>query len=108
MTFQFISGDIGPNERRLIRAHVMVGRNAGRPRPSYKRQRVATLQQGKARRETTQTNEVETDRDTSSVASSPALFDRLVSNDFAFTQLSQQSEHSVELLRDCTETIPMS
>lgn len=34
---------VGPSERRLIRSHVMKGKNAGRPRPSTRRQKVTGL-----------------------------------------------------------------
>lgn len=33
---------MGPEERRLIRSHVMKGKNAGRPRPTRKKQRTGT------------------------------------------------------------------
>lgn len=101
MAFQFISGNIGPDERRLIRAHVMVGKNAGRPRPSHRKQRVATLKQGTSHHETERLRDREADRSVSSCPFKPALFDRLISNDLAFNQLSQQSDHSIQLLRDC-------
>lgn len=39
MQLQFIDERaVGPKERRLIRSHVMRGRNAGRPRPSRRKQ----------------------------------------------------------------------
>jgi hypothetical protein len=38
MLLQFVTDPtIGPKERRLIRAHVMKGKNAGKPRPARKR-----------------------------------------------------------------------
>lgn len=44
MNFQFIDqGTIGPKERHRIRSHVMMGKNAGRPRPSRRKQTVAQV-----------------------------------------------------------------
>jgi hypothetical protein len=38
MLLQFVTdATIGPKERRLIRSHVMKGKNAGKPRPARKR-----------------------------------------------------------------------
>lgn len=101
MAFQFISGNIGPEERRVIRAHVMVGKNAGRPRPTHRKQRVATKQSISTHTASHPANG-KSDKMQPPALSKPELFDRLISNDLAFNQLSQQSDHSVQLLRDCT------
>jgi hypothetical protein len=49
MLFQFIADtSIGPKERRLIRSHVMKGKNAGRPRPSKRQPRKTSATQHEA------------------------------------------------------------
>jgi hypothetical protein len=50
MLLQFIAdASIGPKERRLIRSHVMKGKNAGRPRPSKRKLGNASISQGDTR-----------------------------------------------------------
>lgn len=101
MTFQFITSDIGPDERRLIRSHVMKNKNTGRPRPSRRKEgRAAT------RMITSPSADVRGNND--NIVKQPGeglarsiLYDRLICNDLAFAEIPRQSVESIELLREC-------
>jgi hypothetical protein len=105
MTFQFITNDIGARERRLIRSHVMIGKNAGRPRPSRQEKRDAATEQTTSRHVGTYKKHMTVATKQTFELFRPALFDRLVCNDLAFTEIAHQSAESIELLRQCKTTI---
>ncbi|KAF2451520.1 hypothetical protein P171DRAFT_7734 [Karstenula rhodostoma CBS 690.94] len=99
MTWQFITNDIGPKERRLIRSHVMTGKNAGRPRPSHRKKRDAATQQITSQHAVTHKQDRMVPQRRTQDLQRSNLFDRLVCNDLAFAEIPQQSTKSIELLR---------
>jgi hypothetical protein len=101
MSLQFItSNTIGPKERRLIRSHVMAGKNAGKSRPSHKKQRDNMSKQISTSEIRRQFNDPYAQNYTQS-CSRPRIANRLICNDLAFTQLTQQSAETIERLRQC-------
>lgn len=99
MTFQFITNEIGPKERRLIRSHVMHGKNAGRPCGSRRKIRDAITQQSSAQH--ADTHGIFRPRLELRDIYRSDLFDRLICNDLAYAEIPQQSTQSIELSRQC-------
>jgi hypothetical protein len=86
MLLQFITdASIGPKERRLIRSHVMKGKNAGRPRPSKRQPRDTSVTQHEASAPTQtghQSEPVELDR---LDGANPLDLKRILWNDLTLT-----------------------
>ncbi|KAK7188040.1 hypothetical protein PSPO01_05734 [Paraphaeosphaeria sporulosa] len=99
MSFQFITNDIGPKERRLIRSHVMHGKNAGRPRPDRRKKRDAATQQLASQHDAAHKDNRMVSQLRIQDLHRSGLFDRLICNDLAFAEIPRQSTKSIEHLR---------
>jgi hypothetical protein len=105
MQLQFIDhGSLGPVERKRIRSHVMKGKNAGRPRPSRKRQPVRQRVQCPDVHDTAPVHPedwCEVQEYTRTLALKPLLWD-----DFALTSFPQPlSSRSRALLHKCRQAL---
>jgi hypothetical protein len=83
----------------------MIGKNAGRSRPSRREKRDAATQQTTSQHAGTHQKYMTVARLQTNDLFRPIIYDRLVYNDLAFTEIAQQSAESVELLRQCKAAI---
>jgi len=76
----------------------MAGKNAGRPRPSRRKQQNGQHQDSRSchRQSILDVANQGTDQ-----RFPPPIYDRLISHDLAFTQISNQSPSNMKLLREC-------